>query len=229
MMPDQWTARLSEYVDDELDAAERRALEAHLIACSDCRETVAELRRVALKAGALTDREPAADLWPGIARRIGAPVEVAGRARPVAPQRWSFTMPQLAAAALLLAAVGAGGFWAAQRAMTGDRTPVATGEPVAPTEGVRVALRDEESTRDKYDRAVAELQQVLAQNRSRLDTATVRVLEESLATIDRALARARAALSQDPSDAYLNAHLAETMRRKIDLLRRAAALATASS
>jgi hypothetical protein len=55
------------------------------------------------------------------------------------------------------------------------------------------------------------------------------VLEESLRTIDRALARARDALARDPSDTYLNAHLAETMRRKLDLLRRAAALATASS
>jgi hypothetical protein len=115
-----------------------------------------------------------------------------------------------------------------QQALT--PTPVARTQPeTAPPEGLaRLASRRDEVD-DVYDRAVADLERVLAENRSRLDTATVRVLEESVRTIDRALARARTALAQDPSNSYLNAHLAETMRRKLDLLRRAAALATASS
>jgi hypothetical protein len=79
-----------------------------------------------------------------------------------------------------------------------------------------------------FDHAVAELEQVLAERRDRLDTATVRVLEQSLRTIDRALAQARAALATDPNDPYLNAHLADTMRRKLNLMRRAATLVAAS-
>jgi hypothetical protein len=228
MTPDQWTARLSEYLDGELDGAERQALDAHLDECADCRETLAELKRVTLRATALSDREPAADLWPGIAARIGLPAATAARVSRLAPRRWSFTLPQLAAAALLLAAIGAGGFWVLQQSLT--PTPVARTQPeTAPPEGLaRLASRRDEVD-DVYDRAVADLERVLAENRSRLDTATVRVLEESVRTIDRALARARTALAQDPSNSYLNAHLAETMRRKLDLLRRAAALATASS
>lgn len=38
--------RLSEYVDGELDAADRPALEAHLETCEACRRDVTELRRV---------------------------------------------------------------------------------------------------------------------------------------------------------------------------------------
>jgi hypothetical protein len=232
MTPDRWTARLSEYVDGEIDGAERRAFEAHLAECSDCRDTLAELKRVTLRASALTDREPAADLWPGIARRIGLGASVAEVRSPRrAPRRWSFTLPQLAAAGLLLAATGAGGLWLAQRSLP-LRGPEVVQQPPPPppagTEDSRFRLVRSGGD-DVYDRAIADLERVLAENRSRLDTATVRVLEESLRTIDRALARARGALAQDPSDTYLNAHLAETMRRKLDLLRRAAALATASS
>jgi hypothetical protein len=221
MTPDQWTARLSEYLDGELDGAERAALESHLDRCAECRDTLAQLGRVTLRASALTDREPATDLWPGIAARLGLPGAAAGLARRER-RRWSFTLPQLAAAGLILAAVGAGGAWLVQLAV---RPPAVAEQVDAPPGRVRLAGHSD----DVYDRAVADLERVLAENRSRLDTATVRVLEESLRTIDRALARARDALARDPSDTYLNAHLAETMRRKLDLLRRAAALATASS
>ena len=76
---------------------------------------------------------------------------------------------------------------------------------------------------------MAELQQVLAQNRSRLDTTTVRVIEQNLATIDRAIAQAQRAVAADSANIYLNSHLAETMRRKLELLRQVAALVSAVS
>jgi hypothetical protein len=80
---------------------------------------------------------------------------------------------------------------------------------------------------EHYDAAIAELEGALAAGRGRLDTATVRQIEQNLAVIDRAIAQARAALAADPADAYLNHHLADTMRRKLQLLRRASTLATA--
>src|SRR5438093_1416138 len=58
----------------------------------------------------------------------------------------------------------------------------------------------------------------------RLDSTTVRILERDLATIDTAIAQARRALAADPGSAYLNHHLADTMRRKLELLRQATAL-----
>ena len=58
-MRDQWTDRLSQYVDAELPAGERAALEAHLADCAACRTAVAELRRVVAQARALPQRPPA--------------------------------------------------------------------------------------------------------------------------------------------------------------------------
>ena len=80
-----------------------------------------------------------------------------------------------------------------------------------------------------YDLVIARLEQLLAEHRTALDTATVRVLEKNLEIIDRAIAEARAALAADPASAYLNHHLARTMRRKVDLLRQASTLAGAGT
>ena len=79
-----------------------------------------------------------------------------------------------------------------------------------------------------YDKAVQELQIVLDQNRSTMDTATVRVLESSLVRIDAALEEAERALQSDPHSAYLNDHLSRIKRKKLDLLRQGASLVQAS-
>jgi hypothetical protein len=71
----------------------------------------------------------------------------------------------------------------------------------------------------QYESAVADLEKLLADGRDKLDTATVRVLEESLGKIDTAIAEARAAIERDSSNAFLNRQLAASMRKKLNLLR----------
>jgi len=213
-MNDQWTDRLSEYVDGELANGERTALEAHLATCAACRATVEDLRKVVGRARALDDRAPKADLWPGVAKRIGS-----GKVVEIGSRRFSFNVPQLIAASIALVLVSGGGVWMAlnQRAQITDlpgQRP-GPGTPVVWT--------------GHADAAIADLQDALDRNESRLDTSTVRVVRENLALIDRAIAQARAALKADPGDAYLNLHLADTMRRKLELLRRVNAIATAQS
>ena len=55
------------------------------------------------------------------------------------------------------------------------------------------------------------------------------MLEANLEAIDRAIAQCREALLADPSSVYLNTYLAETRRRKLELLRRATALVDSRS
>jgi anti-sigma factor RsiW len=219
---DQWTDRLSEYLDGELKGSERAMLEAHLERCESCQETLAGLRRVVLRARSLEDRPPATDLWAGVAERIGAP------SRRVVPLRrgFTFSLPQLLAAGIALAVFSAGGAW-----MLHPGTTTVAVQPVPmPAPGVAggapIVLP---AAARSYDAAVDDLERVLAQGRGRLDTATVRVLEQNLALIDRAIADARRAVAADSANVYLNTHLAETMRRKVDLLRQAAALVAAVS
>src|SRR3989442_11716207 len=114
MTRDQWTDRLSEYLDGELGIAERAALRAHLAGWPACEVILGELRRVVARAQALDDQPPTTDLWPAIAQQLGVSSggeahDVASLAARRARRRLSFTVPQLAAAAVLLLLLGSGG------------------------------------------------------------------------------------------------------------------------
>lgn len=219
-MTDRWMERLSEYLDDELPAPDRSALEAHLESCDSCSAVLADLRRVVAEARQLDDRGPARDLWPGIARQIGAtPVPARGAGR-----RWSFSVPQLAAAAVMLMTLSGSAVWLVQSEGSSAAGPVAT----VPAAATPAAINASHSAAQSYAAAVADLERVVAGGRAQLDSTTVRIIEQNLAVIDQAIAQAQRALQADPANMYLNTHLAETMRRKLDLLRQAATLVPVS-
>jgi hypothetical protein len=91
-----------------------------------------------------------------------------------------------------------------------------------------VAVNASHNAAKSYAAAVADLERVLAGGRGQLDTTTIKVIEQNLAAIDQAIAQAQRALEADPANMYLNTHLAETMRRKLELLRQAATLVPVS-
>lgn len=230
-MNDRWTDRLSEYLDGELPENERIALEAHLSECRQCSAVLEDLRLVVRQAQTLTPIQPEDDLWPAIARRIGATPPVGSgtvdlKARRTTIRRWTFSLPQLAAAGLALMTLSGGAVWLLnQPAKPGALAAVDT-VPSRETPVATVGLRRNAS--QSYAAAVADLERVLAEGRGKLDTTTVKVIEKNLAAIDRAIAEAQRALDADSANLYLNTHLAETMRRKLDLLRQAAALVPVS-
>ena len=214
-----WTDRLSDYLDGTLTGADRHTCERHLAECAECRATLDELHRVVARARALENTPPRADLWAGIASRIGVSRRVARR------RRFAFTLPQLAAASIALVLLSGGGAWLALR--NGDHDLAVTVPPRAGDTAAAATVQWVSRTDPKYDAQVAELQQALDQGRGQLDTATVRVIEKNLQIIDAAIGEARRALAADPANQYLNVHLADTMRRKLDLLRQASALVNA--
>jgi len=240
--------RLSAYLDGDLTADERAAVEAHLAQCEPCRVTLDDLKRLVRRASALDDTPPARDLWPGIAARIQ---ELAAEPDviPLAPRRrrFSFSVPQLAAAAVALMALSGGVATLAVRGGTtarlasgpalivdsaGGRTspdsprlPIGSGAlDVGRRAGPAVPVSAGERAVVSYDTAITELQNVLASRRGELDTSTARVLEQSLHVIDQAIAQARAALARDPNNPYLNGHLQQALDRKLSVLRQAVLL-----
>jgi len=214
--------QLSALVDGELAGDALAAAQSHLVACGECRAAYDALLRIKRHAGALDDRAPARDLWPGIAARLSGSVQVV----PLAPRRrLAFSIPQLAAAAVVLMTVSAGSVLL----VTGGRhaaAPVAAAAPAAtlpPVAGLASAKGVE-----SYDAAIRELQVALDARRSLLDTATVRAVQQSLAVIDAAIHQAEAALAQDPNSMYLNSHLERALGRKLEVLRRVTTMAAAS-
>jgi hypothetical protein len=219
MTTDSFTDRLSDYLDDELSAPERAALDAHLAQCAGCRGTIEELRGVVLEAASLNDRAPSRDLWTGVAARIAPGSQLRGFVSPfrrAISSRLSFTLPQLAAAGLALMVLSGGLVWMAR-----------SGDPRADFPPISAQVADGSAANfadPRYDEAIADLERSLEVVRTKLDPETVRVVEESLATIDRAIDDCRRALATDPANVYLIRHLAEARQRKLTLLRRATVL-----
>ena len=243
-MNDRWTDRLSDVLDGDLTAAERTEFEAHLATCAQCAEDLHALRLVTERAGRLEDPPIGHDFWPGIEARVarGVPRTILRLPRP-----FVFTLPQALAAGLALALISGGSVWWVMQhsrvaapgsasmpgplAISRSRDSASSAPGTLLPYGGKVAggagdSRDASARyaayEAHYDQAIAELEQTLANNRTDLDTSTVRIVEQNLAIIDRAIIQARRALEADPASPYLHQHLALQMKLKLDLLRRAA-------
>ncbi len=224
MMNDDRFQRLSEYLDDGLSPADRAELERDLEADDELRAVLEELRVVKLAAESVTDRSPGTDLWPAIAERIEAERVVDLSSARRARRTFTFTVPQFAAAMIGALLMGSGALWMA-RSVAPDAPTDGISTAVAPVEGdVRLATTGAvRNPSAKSDLAIAELELRLAEGRSTLDSLTVRIIEESLAKIDRAIESAAVALENDPGNMWLNRHLADSKARKLRLLEKAAA------
>jgi hypothetical protein len=225
---DPWLDRLSEYVDGDLDASTRDALEAHLATCAECRSARDALVRVVARARRVRDRAPATDLWTPIEAAIAAQRDVR---LPVDGRRrvFTFSAARLAAAAAAVAIVAGGVTWT----IASTRGPSPTVVSRAP-DSVHVAPLAPSAAAPalaiaSYRDAAADLERAFEAGRATLRPETMRVIEENLRAIDVAIAQADSALRRDPGSAYLNQYLAATMQRKLKLLRRAVEITTARS
>src|SRR2546422_522394 len=170
--------------------------------------------------------------------------------------RFSFSLPEMIAACLGIAILSGGSVFAllkhqesrlpapapsvarapdspAARLSTTGLTQVNPREGAPPmTAAGRTdveAVSAQRAPESPHEEAISELRKALAKERDRLDPATIRTLESNLAIIDLAIDQAKRALLADPANTYVKEHLAETMRRKVELLQRATLLASASS
>jgi hypothetical protein len=192
--------------------------------------------------------EPARDAWPAIRDRIEAQ-----RVRAIAPHgvgpmtARSRRIVWIAAAAVVLIALSSGVTMlvlrqrpapevaavarpSAQPAST-EPAPAISQTPAVPQATALAAPRVSQAARASvgevfahYDAAAEDLSHVLAESRSRLDPATVAVLDTCLTRIDQAIAEARTALGRDPRNAVLTELLTASYRQKLDLLKRVADL-----
>lgn len=239
---DRFRDRLSEYLDGDLGAAEEILLERHLERCEDCARTLLQLEAVVDRAGSLGTREPAEDLWPGVAARIGAPASDDAGAAPGGPEgparRRPATRglarfaPQLAAGIALVWLSGALVWMAVARNDLEDNPDGAGAAPVLGTPSLRLPGTQNASTlegggtrAEEYADLIGELERALFDAERPLPPETVARIRRALVTIDRAIEDARAALLELPDDPYLQEHMEHTMRRKSEFLSQAVQLA----
>lgn len=245
-MNDRWTDRLSEYIDGELDAEQTRALEEHLESCGSCRGILHELRQVVQRAHAVEDFEPDEELWEAIAARIEErTIEVPEpRRAPRGPRSTRsartvrLEVPQLVAAGLALMILsGALGWFARPRDESGALGPGADSPArVAEHNGSAVEFEpvDDGLWREsgtelaavRWEEAVESQEAVYRQMRSQIDTTTVRVLEKNLGLLDRSIEEIKEARQEDPGNPLWNNRLADSLKRKLRLLRWASSIST---
>jgi len=180
--------------------------------------------------GQWKDELPSRDLWSGISTRLNSTQSRESTTRDTSlttGRRVTFSLPQLAMAATLLIAVASGLTWVVAHppAAAGPKEAViqAYGVPEEDTEGKIVQANFADA---QFNAAVDDLEKILREERGRLDPRTVLIIERNLKAIDAAINEARMALNDDPANPYLNSHLADARRRKLDLLRTATTLAS---
>ena len=229
--------RLHDLLDGLLEGPEMDATERHLEGCATCADRLAELSALLDALGGLpSEARPVRDLWPEIADRIadriaagqgggeGIPAKVlafpaAGRGDHAhARRRVSATVPQLAAAAVLVSLLSAGSAW-----WVLSRSPGAVGPVAATPESVETPAGRILPAAAPLDVALGDLEMALTEGRDLLDPETLAVLEESLAAIDQAILEAREALASDPNSELLNRLLINHQRAKLRVLQQATA------
>ena len=223
--------QLSAYLDGELSVDERARVDAHVATCAACRTVLDDLKAIVVTAPYYEGEAPKRDLWAGIRQGITEQKEVPLTRSPSPVARRQFSLGQLIAACLAFAAVAGGGVYVALK----DRTtvvevPSPVAQSASPTESPSINIANSRARAGEvYDAAVGDLERVLAEGKDQLEPKTLKVIEENLRIIDRAIAEARSAIAADPANAYLRSQVAANMRRKLDILRQATDVIRAAS
>lgn len=218
---EEWTDKLSDYIEDGLGPVERDRVEEHLSECVHCRDVLAELREVIALAKGAQELAPPADLWPAVAASIrsGQPVSsdrdedvIALPTARTSPVPVGISGPRLAAAAAVLVAISVGSTWWVATASPGaGAAAVADGVPGAVQPAAGYIPED-------LAAQLGALEDVVQAARATLDPTTVEVLEQNLLTIERAIDDSAEALASDPNNEFLLEHLQRMYRRKLTYL-----------
>lgn len=241
--------RLEGFLAGTLMPAEARLVEAHLTGCEECRREKEALARLLARAAELPRGiTPPRDLWPEIAARLetkpivlpGGVVhapgtrEISAGETPVisleerravrAPLRVAWTTWAVRAAAALLLVVLSSAITVMVMRQGQDGPQLVQQVPPATARPGVTALVAFGPTEAEYIRTADDLAAVLDSRRDSLSPETVRIVEENLRIIDRAIAEARAALEADPNNVDLTHMLGGMYQQKVEMLQNAAQL-----
>lgn len=245
MTCDRFHDLVSDWLDDDLDAGSRAALEGHAATCDACRALMTDLRAIKQTSGTLERHAPPSRVWTRLeqqlaaeprfreaAARRGAGLSSTGGRRPPV---WSWRSPVLALAASLLLAIG-GSLYLLHRWTQGPvstnptiaanpSTPATTGAGNGPGGGLVESIDSElQQAASHYEKAIAGLEQVANASDSPLDPDVMAKLHQNLDVIDKAINESRAALVAQPNSRVAQQSLFDAFRRKVALLQDTIAL-----
>jgi anti-sigma factor RsiW len=226
--------KIHDLLDGLATAAQREEIEVHVASCGACRDELARMTDVVMAIRDLPSVGQAPEgIWDSIEARIsGTQPAVTEDAKVLAlpvkepvRRRFHFTVPQLAAAALLVSLLSSASVW---MALSGTGTSGASADASGGGQTASVWVASLE-TDVGYAQAVSDLEMIVEQGRNRLAPETVAALDQAMQNIDAALAEVRRALEADPSSGILGRMLANHQMSRLRLLRQAASAVQAVS
>jgi predicted anti-sigma-YlaC factor YlaD len=188
--------QLVAYADGDAAGVDLAGLARHVVACAQCRETVAELARTRAmlrRSAEERDLPPAPAKWTALSARIASHRRKRGAAR------WT---------ARLLAASVVGVVLLSQIRSRPDDGGTAAGP----------AIEDVPTIAAGDDEAIALLSRAVAEGRGRLPSSEQQAMDAVLRSIDDAVRHTRSELRADPSDPWLRSHLGELHRKRVSAL-----------
>lgn len=163
----------------------------------------------------LDDRPPAADLWPGIARRIAPP-----------RRKVILAWPMAIAAGLALVAGGAlVGRLAMPDAGVVDSIPLAGIEEPGQVQFLTAGFQQADAT---LVEAIERVEAAYLSAAPGLDAEARASISAAVAALDSAITEARARTASQPENVQAARYLTRTMQRKLGVLQRAATMASRS-
>jgi anti-sigma factor RsiW len=209
-----------EQLNDLADGAADAGARSHLGECEECQRQLAQLQHIVARVHALPRVvAPRRDLLPDIQRSLDQAAQNTRGAHWRKQALWSLRVP-LAAAALLLIMT---------TALITRMLLEPPGETRQATQQERagwLVARETQALQQKYESAIAELEQLVDAQRANLAPSTLRLLQQNLRVIDRAIRESQEALEQDPNSELIHDLLRSAYQRKLELLRRATAPTT---
>ena len=204
---------ISFYLDGELNARQRKALEAHLSECASCRELLTDFKAIAEEAASIKTPEPSAGVWPGILEKVNtarADKEAAhGLDSRPGFLNGIFLRPAVRFIALLL--LVAGGVFIGLR-LGQERSAAGS----ASEAGYTLAKLDE--AEGYYRQAVISLEEALSSRRGEFPPEVIEVFEKNLAVVDATIDACRRIVQDDPRNLEARGYLLAAYMDKIRVI-----------
>jgi hypothetical protein len=181
--------------DGSLDPTRMAIAEAHMTECAECREDVAHLRTLLVRVKHGTAAAPS-DAWPEIRARL-----VRGKSAPARFPQWA-----------LIAIAASIAMFFAWRGLSRA--------PSAERRDSQVELTAISDSTKAYQEQIADLQADLQLTRAMMRTETASAIDRDLKICDQAIAELNEAAKRDPNNLAIRQLLADSYRRKLDVLKR---------
>ncbi len=200
--------KISDYVDNELNSAEKQSLEKHLDGCSECQKLHEDFRKIKEDAKGLAEFSPSGQTWFKIASGIKEKQNEVSRPTPVRQRRFVFSPNSLgwvvSAALLLVIIVGA-------VTIVPRLTPPAT-------DSQQYVVSKLEEAEHYYQKAVDALWEAVSVQKENFDPQLYAVFQKNLNIINESILACKEAVLSRPNSLDSRNYLLAVYKEKRTLL-----------